>query len=719
MCQQYLCGMIVLLLLAPCTTPLARAAASPNAIEVAPDGNDAATAGAVATLERAVEIARARPADQPRRIVLRHGVFTLSRTLQLTAADSGLSIEAAPDQHPVLRGGRSVTGFVPWKGSILKAKLAMPGDAKVAVRQLFFNGQRQHLARFPNFDPDNPYGGGWSYVDGQRVSIYAPLPDESKSRFHYKPQDVHDWSRPGEAEVFIFPRYNWWNNLLRVRAIDPAAHTIDLSGEASYTIRPGDRYFVQNVLEELAAPGEWYFDRRDDTLYFWPPAPIRADNLDAVCVPTIENMIDARGASDIRIAGLTLECADGNAVALTDCTGCRVERCTIRNVGAHADSGNAAVKIEGGHDCVVAGNDIYGVGGDGIFLSGGDRKTLTPSNHAADNNYIHNTGVYYKQGVGVQLHGVGNRATHNLIHDTPRMGILFMGNNLLLEFNHIRHVKLETADTGAVYTGGRDWISSRGTVIRYNYFHDSLGFGRGGDSTGDWESPHFSWGVYLDDNTGGVDVIGNVIARCQRALVHLHNGRDNHIENNILIDGTQQQFECNGWRATDASWTDLLPSMTAGYELTKGQPAWRTMRGMTTAPAQSVLPDGMIMTGNTFRRNIVLYHDPAAKLYQLNSNVPLDHLNCDENIIWRPNPPVAAELEQWKARGLDRHSVLADPLLVDPAHDDYHLRADSPAVKLGFEPIPLERIGPYRDERRASWPIIEAEGAREHPLRRK
>ena len=115
------------------------------------------------------------------------------------------------------------------------------------------------------------------------------------------------------------------------------------------------------------------------------------------------------------------------------------------------------------------------------------------------------------------------------------MGIVFGGNNLVIEYNHIRHMNLETEDTGAVYTGGRDWISSRGTVIRYNYFHDMLGFGRGDD--GRWESPHFAWGVYLDDNAGGVDVIGNIVVRRLCGLIHLHNGRDNLIENNIFVGG--------------------------------------------------------------------------------------------------------------------------------------------------------------------------------------
>ena len=69
----------------------------------------------------------------------------------------------------------------------------------------------------------------------------------------------------------VFPRYNWWNNIVRIKSIDRDARTITLAGDCSYAIRPGDRYYVRNVLEELDAPGEWYLDKATDTLYFWPP----------------------------------------------------------------------------------------------------------------------------------------------------------------------------------------------------------------------------------------------------------------------------------------------------------------------------------------------------------------------------------------------------------------------------------------------------------------
>jgi len=63
---------------------------------------------------------------------------------------------------------------------------------------------------------------------------------------------------------------------------------------------------------------------------------------------------------------------------------------------------------------------------------------------------------------------------------------------------------------------------------------------------------------------------------------------------------------------------------------------------------------------------------------------------------------------------MDRHSVIADPLFRDAADDDYRLRAQSPAFGLGFEPIPVERIGCYDDPLRAAWPLAvrDADGSR-------
>jgi hypothetical protein len=74
------------------------------------------------------------------------------------------------------------------------------------------------------------------------------------------------------------------------------------------------------------------------------------------------------------------------------------------------------------------------------------------------------------------------------------------------------------------------------------------------------------------------------------------------------------------------------------------------------------------------------------------------------------------EWHSWQELGGDRHSIIADPKFLAPEKDDYRLAPDSPAFKLGFQQIPVEKIGPYQSDERATWPLIEAEGAREHPL---
>ena len=93
-------------------------------------------------------------------------------------------------------------------------------------------------------------------------------------------------------------------------------------------------------------------------------------------------------------------------------------------------------------------------------------------------------------------------------------------------------------------------------------------------------------------------------------------------------------------------------------------------------------------------------------------------LPASEGTVWIEDVRLVAveSLDEWQslqAMGFDRNSLVADPLFVAPEKDDWRLSPDSPAFKLGFQPIPVDQIGPYQDPLRASWPIIEAPGARE------
>ena len=53
----------------------------------------------------------------------------------------------------------------------------------------------------------------------------------------------------------------------------------------------------------------------------------------------------------------------------------------------------------------------------------------------------------------------------------------------------------------------------------------------------------------------------------------------------------------------------------------------------------------------------------------------------------------AVPFDEWRKMGFDTHSIIADPLFVDAEQDDYRLKPGSPALKLGFEPIDVGKIG--------------------------
>jgi len=280
----------------------------------------------------------------------------------------------------------------------------------------------------------------------------------------------------------------------------------------------------------------------------------------------------------------------------------------------------------------VASCTIEQVGNTGVSLRGGDVATLTEANNVAEHNEISHFGLYYKQGVGVSLSGVGNRALHNHIHHGPRFGVLHSGNRNEIAWNHIHDVCLETEDTGAIYSGGRDWTTPRGTRISYNFIHDIPGFSMHG---GKPVSPNFAWGIYLDDNSGGVDVIGNIVARCGRGGMHGHGARDCVVRNNIFVGNNDWQVDFHGWLVQQSFWERHLPTMAAGYEAVAGKPEWKGMRGMDLHPSQVPLPGGFTMRGNVFEKNIVVSEKADVPVLSV-LRVPFTHNTFNSNLYWAP-----------------------------------------------------------------------------------
>jgi parallel beta-helix repeat protein len=661
-------------------------------------GND----GPFVTLKRArdaIREQRNRGITTQFTILVRGGTYRLNETLTLGPEDSGtndrpLIIRAYGNERPVLSGSKLIGGFTAHTSTIYKTDLKGSVIESRNVRQLFADGKRQILARFPNFDPRDPIGGGFLYVEDSAE-------DGSKFKFKYRTGDVRNWANPVNAEIVIYPGPNYWNNIITVAGYDKNNRIVELAGNTSYPITAGNRYFFQNIFEELDSPGEWYFDKQAKLLYFWPE---KISSLNSVSIPVLKSIIEIKGKtlkgkykgvpSHIRIEGFILDGCEGTAVIIKDAEDISIAANTVRNAG------EAGIVIENGRNNVAIGNDIYAVGSEGILISGGDRATLNPGANRAENNYVHHVGVFRKTSSGIDCRGVGNVVSHNLIHSTPRIGIQFDGNDHIIEYNHVHHVNEETQDSGSIYTCARDW-TKRGSIVRYNYIRGSGGYGRN-NAKEPWQSPFKTYGIYLDDSTSGTEVYGNIVTKAYRGII-VHGGRDNIIENNIIVDSEKSQIVYSSIPPTDRE----LPGMFKKI----------SEMGYTKYPLLSSITSsqqGTTMSGNKFQRNVVYYANAKPSLYDIYGTLDLITTVSDFNTIYAAGTTLlipytkATPAQQWKFwqdKGMDRNSLLADPLFVDAVNGNFTLASGSPVLKTGFKQIPFEKIGPYNDPRRASWPI--------------
>jgi len=161
-----------------------------------------------------------------------------------------------------------------------------------------------------------------------------------------------------------------------------------------------------------------------------------------------------------------------------------------------------------------------------------------------------------------------------------------------------------------------------------------------------------SWGIYLDSFAGGYDVNHNLVARNHHGGIMLQGGKDNHIWNNIFVDGA-------------------------------------TTQGFISNFANN-------STGLVLERNLFYWTAPEARLFSVGA-LSQDVIHIDNNLYYAGGGDVllgsGESFAKWQERGFDTHSVIDDPLFVNPKADDYSLKPGSPALKLGFEPIDASKIG--------------------------
>lgn len=426
-----------------------------------------------------------------------------------------------------------------------------------ASMELFINGQPYYLARFPNDSTIKLHD--TDIIDNgfiEEDSFYL-------GKIKYDKEKLKHWKNRGDMIAAGNFRFAWATDQLRINKIDTVTGAITFKDEHMWGFS-GDnswnQYYFFNVLEELDTPGEYYIDRENSKLYFYPYKEIKST--DTILVSTLEDaLVTMKGVKNVKFDGIQFECGRGIGIYMEETENCTVKNATIKNFGVvgvcigkgsvpsnvykhpadippyHFPNEKLSERLGSWHELIYensvfnrdAGKNneiinckIENTGKGGISLSGGDRITLQTGNNCVYNCEFTNTGrLDYSYKAPVNIDGVGNKIQHCQFNRCPATAIYVHGNDHLIEYNKIEEACHDVDDQGAIYIG-RD-PSEFGNIIRYNYFKNIGTYG-------------LTMAVYYDDGACGTDLYSNVFYNAGSKTVMVGGGSYNKIHNNIFIN---------------------------------------------------------------------------------------------------------------------------------------------------------------------------------------
>ncbi|MGA3244480.1 MAG: right-handed parallel beta-helix repeat-containing protein [Bacteroidota bacterium] len=728
--------------------------AQPRVFYVAPTGDDSwsgtmaasnrnLTDGPFATLARARDAIRelkqreGLPAGGVK-VQVRGGVYYFPRALSLSVEDSGtkdapILWEAYAGEDVVLTGGKDIGGFhavtdpsilkqidPKYREKILVTDLKAQGidqygeisQRASAGMELFFKGTRMTLARWPNAEwlriADVPQTGEKRFNEGlEREKRFNGVPvGRHYGRITYEGDRPKRWSAENEIYLHGYWTWDWSDAFQKVKSIDTLTREITIQEpHHNYGYTKNQRYYFLNILEELDSPGEWYLDRKHGLLYFWPPEPIAEGSASVSMLE--EPLVTLDSASYITFARFTFEQGRSSGVIIKGGSHNILAGCILRNLGGEA------VTIDGGTENGVQSCDLYNLSLSAIRLKGGDRKTLVPGNNFAVNNHIHHYSSWVRTGhYAVFVDGVGGKVLHNVIHDAPFEAIYLRGNDHLVEFNEVYRVCQESGDAGALHTG-RDW-TWRGNIIRYNYFHHLLGPGL-----------HGVMAVYLDDWASGFTVYGNVFYRSGRSAM-IGGGRDNTVENNIFVECSPSvHLDARGLGWASYYFDGTFPYMSKLlHEMNYHEPPYSTRYPelLTLDKGNPAFPlNNKIIHNVSYGGRWIDFYDSNA--FDFSVVTMRDNLIADTAICRRQQKdqkgwdPYYLDIDKKdgyvlytsadkgiKEEFRENTFVTGDPGFESLQRHDFRLKSTSRAFALGFKPIPIDKIGLYKDSFRQTVP---------------
>lgn len=598
------------------------------------------------------------------------GNYYMERPLILdTPSSRPVIVQSAGREKPQFIGGMRIGPWEACGNGLYRAYVPEVERFGFSFEQLYVNGKRATLARTPNEYWYEVKGSTeYPFVQGERAAAYAM----QQVRF-----DDKDWStlkdNPDEdLSQLKFRFYHKWS-FTQKRAeyvcLDSAAIYIQGDGMRPWNpVTRGSRYLMYDYKGALDAPGEWYLDRRQGYVYYIPQEG--EDMASAVCIaPVLQHWLLIKGqagapVSNIQFknlafqytaylmpdkgeeaaqsavnasAGVTLDFAQN--VSFVDCD--------WMHTGGYALWFRQGCRHNTVERCYLS--DL-GAGGIKVGETIYRKDSLSATSHnVVDNSIITHAGQEMPSGAGVLLlHTSDNRITHNDISDLRYSGISVgwtWGYNAnavapspavrnLIEYNHIHHIGWgELSDMGAIYTLGE----SPGTRITHNVVHDIWAYDYGG------------WGLYTDEGSTGIEITSNLAYRCKSGGFHQHYGKDNRVENNIF-------------------------AYAYHYQLKYTRP--ESHRSFSFRHNIILYDRGEVLAGNGWQKGIV---------------------DMDRNLYWGPDTGkgfAGISFREWKKQR-EPHSLMADPLFVDPKKDDFRIADPRNIRKVGFKPWDYAQAGVY------------------------
>jgi hypothetical protein len=599
------------------------------------------------------------------------GEYELSEPLTFGPEDSNTTYicKSWTAPAPLISGGRRITG---WKAAEVNGKkvwaVELP-DVKAGKwypRQLFVNYERRPRTRLPK-------EGYFNFTGLPQVNDKTPW-GEGQTEATFKPGDIRKWKNLGDAEAVAL--HFWIESRLPLAEVNEAENLARFTRKSTFrltddhNIKKGARFYVENVFEALDTPGQWYVDRPTGVLYYMPMPGETTENT-LIVAPRLPQLVRVVGdrkndkpVKSLVFSGLTLSHADwslpadkaGSVQAAFEVPGALyfqdADSCTVFAGRVNQVSGYAVEFASGCENNTVEGCELTDLGAGGVRMWQGSSHTNVY------NNEIGPGGLIFHSAIGVLIGPSGdNTVTHNEIHHFNYTGVsvgwswgyaVSPAVRNVVEYNHIHHIgQGMLSDLGGIYTLG----VSPNTRLRYNRIHDVDAHTYGG------------WGIYNDEGSTHILIENNIVYRTKHSGYHQHYGKENYIRNNIFAFGREAQIQ----RSREEEHTSFI-----------------------------------------FERNIVLFDGPKF----LDGTWKTDKFVMDYNLYWHtgtdhmeqflngkiPFNFAGASFEEWKKRGHDVHSIIADPGFVDPAKGNFAFKnkAWTMANNIRFQPIDASRIGRVR-----------------------